>query len=256
MAKIFGLNGVVTGKQGNNVFAVRNGEQILRQYQPVVHNPNTGAQVEVRAKMKMLSQLSAVMASAIAIPREGVKSPRNIFTSINYSAATFNNGQAGITLTSIKLTKSVVSLSPLIVSRNGSNISVNIGGIPTQSPFSDFSRVEYWAFTKQSDGTLRLAQKASSSTVEGGFPVTMDIRSNNEAVVYAYGVRFNNEDAAVRYGDVTVTPAETIAKLITSRSLLESDVTLTETKAEVVPAPTQNSAPTQDSETRKKSEKI
>ena len=236
MAKIYGINGVVTGKQGNNVFAVRNGEQILRKYQPVVMNPNTEAQVATRAKLKMLSQLSAVMATAIAIPRNGAISPRNAFTKLNFPATTFVNGEADITLTSIKLTKSVVSLNRIVASRDAGNVlSVHIGGVPSTAPYADFSRVEYWAFVKQSDGTLRLAQYASSNTVEGGFPASLPIGTSAEAVVYAYGVRLNNETARVAYGDVTVTTAETMAKLIASRVLTESDVTISETKAEVVP---------------------
>ena len=236
MAKIYGINGVVTGKQGNNVFAVRNGEQILRKYQPVVMNPNTEAQVATRAKLKMLSQLSAVMASAIAIPRNGTVSPRNAFTKLNYPATSFENGQANITLTNIKLTKSVMSLSSVGATREGSNsISVHIGGVASSAPYSEFSRVEYWAFIKQTDGTLRLAQYASSNTVEGGFPATLAMGSTAEAVIYAYGVRLNSEAARVAYGDVTVTTAETMAKLIATRVLLESEVTVSETKAVVVP---------------------
>lgn len=236
MAKIYGINGVVSGRQGNNVYAVRNGEQVLKKYQPVVYNPNSEAQVATRAKLKMLSQLSAVMASAIAIPRNGAVSPRNTFTKLNFPATSFANGEATITLTSIKLTKSVVSLNGIVATRAaGNTISVNIGGVPSAAPYSDFSRVEYWAFVKQADGTLRLAQYASSNTVEGGFPASLPVGTSQEVVVYAYGVRLNTEAARVAYGDVTVTTAETIAKLIANRMVMEGDITLSETKAVVVP---------------------
>ena len=52
------LNGIVgkgTGKLGASVFAISGGEQIVRQYNPVVSNPNTDAQVAQRAKLKLMS---------------------------------------------------------------------------------------------------------------------------------------------------------------------------------------------------------
>lgn len=236
MAKIHGLNGVVTGRQGNNVFAVRAGEQILRKYQPVVFNPNTEAQVATRARMKLMSQLSSVMASAIAIPREGMKSARNQFVSINYPASTFTGGNADIDLTKVKLTKGVIPVAGLVATRAAANvIEAHMLGVSSSDPFSDVDRVEYFVFVEQSDGTLRLSQKASSSTLEGGFPVTLNAASNRKAIVYAYGVRFNSEAARVAYGNISVVEADDIARLISSRVLLESDVSLSDTKVAVVP---------------------
>lgn len=242
MAKIFGLNGVVVGRQGNNVFSVRAGEQVLRKYQPNVFNPNTEAQMATRAKMKLMSQLSAVMSSAIAMPRMGMKSSRNQFVSVNFPAATYLNGNADIDLTAVKLTKGVIPLSSMIASRTAVNtIEAHIGGINTGHPFADVDRVEYFAFVENTDGTLRLAQKASSSTLEGGFSVTMSMGTSRKAIVYAYGVRFNSEAARVAYGDIAVVEANDIARLISNRVLLESDVTMSDTQAVVVdPQSTQN----------------
>lgn len=237
MAKIFGLNGVVTGRQGNNVFAIRAGEQVLRKYQPVVFNPNTEAQVATRAKLKLMSQLSAVMTSAIAMPRMGAKSSRNQFVSVNFSATTFLDGNADIDLTAVKLTKGVIPLTGMTATRTAaSTIEAHITGISTGHPFADVDRVEYFAFIEQADGSLRLAQKASSSTLEGGFPVTMAMGTSRKAVVYAYGIRFNNEAARVAYGDIEVVEANDIARLISNRVLLESDVSMSDTQAVVVPA--------------------
>lgn len=236
MAKIFGLNGVITGRQGNNVFAIRSGKQLVRKYQPVVFNPNTDAQVAVRSRMKLLSQLSAIMATAIAIPNNGMKSARNQFSSINFPATSYAGGKADIDLTRVKLTKGVLALANLNAVRAASTtINANILGVNPDDPFADVDRVEYFAFVQLSDGTLRLAQKASSSTAEGGFPVVLRMQSNKKAIVYAYGVRFNSQVARVSYGDISVVEASDIARLISSRALLESEVSLTDTKAAVVP---------------------
>ena len=53
MAKMYGFSGKVTGKKGDAVFAVRNGEQIIRQYNPIVANPSTQKQVDARAALKL-----------------------------------------------------------------------------------------------------------------------------------------------------------------------------------------------------------
>lgn len=58
MAKIYGLNGTLRGRQGNNVFAVQNGTQIVRAYQPVVSNPRTSAQQSVRVRFALASKIS------------------------------------------------------------------------------------------------------------------------------------------------------------------------------------------------------
>ena len=58
MAKIFGLNGVVRGRQGNNVFSVQNGIQVIKVYQPAVSNPRTPAQVDQRTKFALAGRMS------------------------------------------------------------------------------------------------------------------------------------------------------------------------------------------------------
>ncbi len=65
MAKIYGMNGVATGRRGNDVFAVTNGTQIVRQYQPVVANPRTDAQLRQRAKMNTAGRFSHLCPKAL-----------------------------------------------------------------------------------------------------------------------------------------------------------------------------------------------
>lgn len=66
MAKIYGLNGRVTGKVGNTVFAVDGGIQVARQYNPIVNNPRTAAQQDQRMLVNYAGQMSrGIIASAI-----------------------------------------------------------------------------------------------------------------------------------------------------------------------------------------------
>lgn len=58
MAKIYGINGKITGKVGNTVFAVDGGIQVARQYNPIVANPRTALQVSQRQRVALAGQIS------------------------------------------------------------------------------------------------------------------------------------------------------------------------------------------------------
>lgn len=229
MAKIYGLNGVLSGRQGSTVFAVRNGENIARRYQPVVANPNTVAQVASRAKLKLLSQLSAVFAPVIAFPKRGSVSSRNIFTQVNYPSTTFADNTADIELNDIKLTRGLLTLSSLVLTRTSDRVEVSLASTPTL----DVDRVVYACFVKNADNTLYFAGSRVVSEPGTGnvYSTSFVVGTSPTCVVYAYGVRDNTEAARVKFGDMIAPTAETVAKLITSRQLLESDITLTETVA-------------------------
>lgn len=228
MAKIYGLFGAMTGKVADAVMLVRNGEQIVRKYQPVVSNPSTPAQIEVRAKLKMLSQLSAVMGEVIAMPRVGAVSSRNLFTKANYPAATFSNNEASIDLNAVKLTNSVVGLPRVSAAREENTISVALISSPG---YQSLNRVVYMAFAKQADGKLRYAgSQVVTESGSGNFTATFSAIPD-EVVFYAYGIRDNNNAATVLFGNLEALTAETVTKLIVTSRLRESDITLTETRA-------------------------
>lgn len=231
MAKVYGMNGLVSGRRGNDVFAISSGVQIVRQYNPNPLNPKTEAQVEARAKLKLMSQMAAVMAPVIALRRIGNVSKRNLFIKANYPAVIYASNQADITLTSVTLTNGVVGLPNLIVTREGNNITV---GLASPNP-TVYDRVVYVMLIKQSNRLPRIGQSAVVSVPgEGGkYQTTMSLTSaNTSVVIYAYGMNFNSDRARAIYGHLTVETAETVAKILTSRNLLESDVTLTETRAD------------------------
>lgn len=236
MAKIYGLFGAMTGKVADSVMVVRNGEQIVRKYQPVVSNPATPGQTEARAKLKLMSQLSAVMAPVIAMRRQGAVSSRNVFVKENYGTTTYANNQADITLTNVKLTKSVVSFPTFSVSRTEGEIIIYIP--ESENPANlGFDRVVYVMFVKDADGSLRYAgsrvvnEPGVSSDWGSGFPA-----DSRECIFYAYGIRDNSETARATFGNLQAVTAETVAKLVVTRTLLESDITLTETRSATLPA--------------------
>ena len=58
MAKVVGIIGSASGKVGNVVYAVTNGMQTARVYQPVVSNPKTAGQSSQRAKANLAGRVS------------------------------------------------------------------------------------------------------------------------------------------------------------------------------------------------------
>lgn len=223
----------MTGKLADTVMAVRNGEQLARKYQPVVFNPSTPAQVEVRSKLKLLSQLSAVFGRTIAIRRDGNVSSRNMFTKINYPLVSYSSNEAQITLGDVQLTKSAVGFPNITVTRGeGAAISAELSG-----PAYELSRVIYIVVEKETNGTLRLRGSEVVNTPGVGFTFPTDLfASNKECVVYAYGIRDNNDAARAKFGNLEASTAETIATLISTRVLTDADITLTETKSATVAA--------------------
>lgn len=228
MAKIYGLFGAMTGKTADVVMAVRNGEQIVRKYQPVVSNPNTASQVAARAKLKLMSQMSAVLAPVIAIARQGAVSPRNLFVKTNYPLVTYTNDEANVDLSKVQLTKSVVGMAPITVYRGGGGVEAGL--IPDAANTLNVSRVVYVLVGYGDDRKLRLldTQVATDAGATGRWPVNF-VDTPAAAECYAYAMRDNTETARTVFGNIEGVSATRIAQLIVQRTLLENDVTLTET---------------------------
>lgn len=225
-------NKIKSGRVAGSVYAVRFGEVIERAYNPFVSNPNTPAQVAQRAKMKLLSQLSAVIAPAIAIPRDGAISPRNLFTKLNYGKTSYADDQANITLTEVQLTKSAVALAPLVATRSAGSISVS-----TNVAELELDRVVYVAVAKEADNKMRyINSTVVEKDAQSIFAAQISVSDTIPVVLYAYGIRFNTDAARAVFGELTAETAETIAKVIVSRTVKAEDITLTETRGAEIAA--------------------
>lgn len=231
MAKFYGSI-VKRGRVGASVFAVRNGVTIERQYQPSVFNPKTQKQIAARAKLKALSQLSEVMASVIAMPKQGLVSARNLFTKENYGAVSYVDGEASIALTSVKLTEGILALPALQLGRGTTGITAQLSAAAPE-----YDRVVYAMFRRNPDDSLMYV---TSAVIEKGtdtapvFATTLETTYTTQVfVVYAYGIRDNTAAARVVFGNISVPSAEMVASLIVSRTLLDTDVSLSETVAAI-----------------------
>ena len=231
----------MTGKLADTVMSVRNGDQLARKYQPIVYNPSTPAQVAQRAKLKLLSQLSAVMAPVIAMRKAGSVSARNLFTKVNFPNLTYSDNTANVNLAQIQLTSSVVGLGTVVASRTAEDIVAYIDA--SEAP-TDVDRVIYSLFEKGADDKLRFVSSltASAPGADSTWLVRFPVR-NNEVVVLGYAVRDNTDAARAVFGNMQAVTAEQVAKLIVTRTLTETDVTLTETRGVQLAAVQQNSVP-------------
>lgn len=230
--KLTGITGTGSGKLGSSVFSVTAGEQVVRQYQPVVTNPSTENQVNNRARMKLLSQLSAVMADVIAIPRAGALSPRNIFVSDNYPITTAENGAATIDLAKIALTKGGMQIPAVVAERDGdTGINVALAAKADQL----VARVIYIAFYRNNVGELQLLDSAVIETAgaEGLFPYVFPYVSQ-DVIVYAYGIFDKNSKATAKFGNYGVETGTQVASLIADRKVSESDYLITKTQGVVL----------------------
>lgn len=73
-----------TGKLGSMVYASVRGTQIVRQYNPIVYNPNTEKQSLQRARFSLLTKMAAMLSPALVFQgREGLVTNRNAFIKAN-----------------------------------------------------------------------------------------------------------------------------------------------------------------------------
>lgn len=226
MAKLAGLFGKATGKKGDAVLAVTKGEQIMRQYNPIVANPNTDKQVAARAKMKLMSQLSAVLANVIAIRKEGGKSPRNIFNSINYNLCSFDGTAAAINMAPVQLTKSSKGMNDFSADRS-SGVSLNCA---LNEVTDQLDAVVYVVVKIFDDKSMRVmdSEMVTRETGMSDFSAKLDYVTGS-IVVYAYGIVYNGSSAKAKYENIEGDAAEHVAELFTSRATSIMSSVMTET---------------------------
>lgn len=228
MAKINPILGKISGKIGALVYATQNGENIVREKAASVANPNTAAQVESRAKLKLMSQLTAVVAPVIAIKKDGIKNGRNQFISLNYAKCGYSNDAATVNLNQIQLTKGVASIAEFTADR-ASNTKIAVSLNEDMSERLD--KVIYVCMEKQTDGTLNIRDsKVISAAGQNGDFAGELAYTDKAVVIYAYGMKENTDKAKASFGSMSAPTAEQVAKLLASRTISASDVTLTSTK--------------------------
>ena len=249
MGKVTSLYGKTTGKIGSIVFSTSGGETIAREYNPHVSNPNTEAQVNQRARMKLMSQISANLAPVIVMQKDGLVSRRNKFVKRNFDAAYASQGVAQISYENVQLTEGNAALPQIITEvTTDAETSADILAVGLASePAVNVSRVIYCLFTKDSEGRLAYIGSYISSIrnnpanykqyfggmfanvqFQQGAGDTMEVAA--DYVIYAYGMIDSNEQATAKYGNMQVSAADDIAKLVANRTINFNDYNFTMTR--------------------------
>lgn len=226
--KLNGFVGTGSGKLGASVFSVNSGAQIVRQYQPVVANPSTSAQVNQRARMKLMSQVAAALSPVIAIPKNGLKSARNQFISKNIDSCIATDGVAQVTYENLQLTSGNIGFPSITAARAAQTgvISVNL----TSAPSGDISRVVYIMYRKTQGQMEYVASRIVREKGENNnFPATFPA-SSGDVILYAYGMKDSNASATAKYENYNIASASDLATLISSRAIAFGDYTFTQTR--------------------------
>lgn len=236
MGKVTSLYGKTMGKIGSIVFSTSGGQTIAREYNPHVANPNTMAQINQRARMKLMSQLSASLSPVIAMTKDGLVSKRNKFTKINFPASYALDGIAQITYENVQITEGNTSLPALnatgAVDVDQMSIIISLAAEPS----STINRVVYCLFKKSNEGKLEfITSKISSTRWKKGFNYPFMDQFTNlavaEYVIFAYGMSDTSERATATYGDLNVITASDLARLVATRAISFSDYQFTQTRA-------------------------
>lgn len=224
MGKSSSMWGKTTGKVGGLVYATAGGEQIVREYNPNVSNPSTDAQVNQRAKMKLMSQLSASLASVIAMSKTGLVSRRNKFTKKNFEYAYAVDGTAQVSYENLQLTEGNLSLPQISGRVVDGYMAVNFAVAPS----ANIKRVVWCVFNKTSEGKLEFVDSAiitARGTEDRYFEWQTQVFfgvggvPSNDIVIYAYGMIDTNAQASARYGNLNVESATDLATLVANRTL-------------------------------------
>lgn len=263
MGKVTSLYGKTTGKIGSIVFATSGGETIAREYNPHVSNPNTQAQVNQRARMKLMSQLSAALAPVVAMTKEGLVSKRNKFVKRNFSNSYASDGVAQISYENVQITEGSAGIPQLI----GSVTSESSGGTTTYypsfalsaNPSPTINRVVYACFKKTDEGALEfLASKVISVRQASAqqpvffaadFPEISFGSSETatfDVICYAYGMSDTSESANATYGNLRVQNATDIARLVANRTISYEDYQFTMTRGATLARGSSSVVPTQE----------
>lgn len=214
--KLAGIVGTGSGKLGSSVFATVSGQQIVRQYQPVVSNPATVAQTAQRAKLKLMSQLGAAMAPVIVMRKDGLVSARNKYIKRNIANASVLQGTASVDVPSLQITDGVGNVGEVqsIFAQNAVNVIVsNID--------PNANRVVYVLFRKNDDGTLSLFG-STVKNVEGSpseYTQATFAAAPQDSVAYVYTISDVDGRATARFEQYSVNDAVQVASLVAGRSI-------------------------------------
>lgn len=211
--KLNGILGKGSGKLGSSVFAISGGAQIVREHNPKVSNPNTVAQVEQRAKMKLLSQLAADLAPALFYKKKGLVSARNQFIAANMPLCTYDNEEAKVDIKRLILSAGKTPLPGIFVNTDGVEWVVQLQNAPN-FPLKGVYYIgikKVAANEEQERLAIQEIKYASEPQSQNLFPMTVNWPDVD--FIFAVGVKDTEDAAKIAYGDYDAQDATGLAQL-------------------------------------------
>lgn len=248
MGKVTSLYGKTMGKIGSIVFSTSGGQTIAREYNPHVANPNTTAQIDQRARMKLMSQISAALAPSLAYTKTGLVSARNKFVKRNFGSSYALNGVAQCSYENLQLTEGNLGLPGIVAAAAVHEGSRYLNLMFLEEPSKNISRIVWTIYSKSEEGKLNYITSVVNSTrqeTEGVFfNSTIQNVPEGDLVFYAYGMIDTSESATARYGELNVVTGSDLARLVASRSISFTDYQFTQTRGATIGANNQPVTPT------------
>lgn len=215
-----------SGRLGNLVVARVAGETIARDYNPNVANPNTNLQVGQRSRFKLASQVSAALADVIAIPRQGLKSARNLFVKKNFDNFVKVGDNSAVNLPALQITAGSIAVPVMQIERLTEEINVNL----LEAGNASISRMVYCLYKVNANQQLEFLDSKiiEEPGVDRNFMATFQ-PATGQILMLGYAISDVDASASAKYADYAVASAQDIAQLIATRALSTSDFRFSKT---------------------------
>ena len=239
MAIMQGITGKLSGKMGSAVFRVREGAQVVAQYNPIVKNPNTEGQQSSRAAFKLMSQLAAVMApgfGSMSVTKRaghGTTSKRNEFFKLNYdlvtTADTAQGVVASIPMEQLQLTNSFREFGSLEASPGAGYMDVEMTAADGNTKSGKIVLVGYGSMSVTK--SPRIIKTIDFDFTDGQATIKIDDLEAGEYTVLSYGYIASDELLAKISLDNLHTPEGTpfIGQINLEQALADGSVVCTMT---------------------------
>lgn len=217
MGKVVGLVGAASGKIGNIVYAVTNGIQTARVYQPVVYNPKSIGQSQQRARGNLAGRISgfvprtAIMGLGVNARLRRGEFLRNILkkATVTMSGSSY---VAKIQPADVLFSKGAVILPVTLSSITAASHSVAVAlrgvadtAIAPEVYASCLVRLVAMVYERNSTNLLEVSTKIATMPAQGATAITnMAIAHAGGFEVFVYAIPMSTADGSAASVDTSV----------------------------------------------------
>lgn len=217
MGKVVGLIGSASGKIGNLVYAVTNGIQTARVYQPVVSNPKSTGQSLQRAKANLAGRMSsfvprtAIMGMAgnnrlrrgaflanILKNADAVQVDNEFTAKINPAAVLFSKGAVVLPVTVTSITATAQNVAVVLTGMANTVIEPSVYA-------SRLVRLVVMVYEANTTNLVEVETKLATMPAQGATATTnIAVVFNDSYEAYVYAIPMSTENGSAAAVDTTV----------------------------------------------------